>query len=126
MRSLDYIMGFASGMAGEELSVSWTSGYREGFDPRWLRGLLQNADGKTVGILELVFDNDLGSFAKVIVRKDDAVVVEILDYRGAWHWPLQVIAEKEKQLPYRGWLRSKPVLRITARRPATRRKVVGT
>lgn len=126
MNSLDYILGFASGLAGEEVAVSWTSGRREGFNPRWLRGLLQNAEGKTVGILELVFDNDLGSFAKVVIRKDNTVVVEILDYRGAWQWPLQVIAEKEKQLPYRGQPRHKPVLRITARRPAIRRKVVRT
>jgi len=101
MKSLDFVLGFASGLAGEELSAHWTRGQQEDMSPVWLTGLLVNEAGVIKGIITLAFNEKLGNFAELSVRTPNGVRKEVLEYRGAWMWPLQVLA-RMGQIPYRG------------------------
>ena len=101
MNSFEFVLGFASGLAGEELAAHWTRGYQEKGSPVWLTGLLVSEAGVIKGIITLAFNEKLGNFAELSVRTPNGVRKEVLEYRGAWMWPLEVMAAFGR-LPYRG------------------------
>lgn len=104
-KSLDYILGIAHGLVGEEVQVSWTRGYlHNSLTPQGLRGVLVDAEGVIRGVLELSFDvgDDLGNFAEIKVVKDGKVVNEVVEYRGAWLWPLEEIYNLLRPVERRG------------------------
>jgi len=103
--SFDYVLGLAHGLAGEEVSVSWTSGaLRNELTPQMLRGVLVDSEGVIRGMLTLSFDagDNLGNYAEIKVRRDNKVITEVVEYRGAWWWPLQEIYQRFAPVERRG------------------------
>jgi len=121
------ILGYLAGMTGQEepVTVRWTNGNRK-YGEYWIRGLAVDAQANILGVITLSFDRDLGNFAEIKVKDGNKVKTAILEYRGAWLWPLEELVQLRRPLEERG--RKVPELTPPAqgksRRPRIVRRVV--